>query len=466
MGFDPEYVSRVLHENFEDAKAHFLPALVAIHYAHLVMLRETGLIGTADATALRVALDGLSIETIRCAPYDTACEDLFFYVERELVRSCGDDLAGRLRVARSRNDIDMAMYRIRQREWLLALVDEVLTLRDALLDQAARHRETVFAAHTHTQAAQPTTVAHYLLAVVEQLERDVGRLRAAFASTNRCPLGACAITGTGFPIDRQMTSDLLGFDAPTGNTYGSIATVDYLLESVSAIDVLLVGLGRVVQDLLLWCTQEFGYLRLDDSLVQGSSIMPQKRNPVALEHARGLASKALGQGAAIIAAVHNTPFGDIVDTEDDLQPLVAAMFHDAERAVVLVAASMKAGEFNVEAMRARAEEGGTTLTELADRLVRDQQMPFTKAHALAAAFRAGKVDASSLPYTEHELAQIASARHFVEVRRTPGGPAPGETARAIDVSRHQLDRDREWLAMTAQQLSDAAHRRQERAAAL
>ena len=143
------------------------------------------------------------------------------------------------------------------------------------------------------------------------------------------PLGACAITGTGFPIDRHRTSELLGFDGPTGNTYGSIATVDYLLEGVSATAITIVGLGRVVQDLLLWGTMEFGYLRLADGFVQSSSIMPQKRNPVALEHARGIGSQAVGQAQAIVTAVHNTPFGDIVDTEDDLQPLVASMYRDA-----------------------------------------------------------------------------------------------------------------------------------------
>src|SRR6202035_2059571 len=127
----------------------------------------------------------------------------------------------------------------------------------------------------------------------------------------------------------------------TGNTYGSIATVDYLLENASAAAVLLVGLGRFAQDLLLWCTSEFGYLRLGDGYVQSSSIMPQKRNPVALEHARAIGSKALGQAQAIVTCVHNTPFGDIVDTEDDLQPLVFAMFHDAMRAVTLVAAAME-----------------------------------------------------------------------------------------------------------------------------
>ena len=189
----------------------------------------------------------------------------------------------------------------------------------------------MYGAHTHTQPAQPSTIAHYLLAVIEQLQRDTARLLSAYDTTNRNPLGACAITGTGFPIDRHRTSELLGFDGPTGNTYGSIATVDYLLESVSATSILLVGLGRVLQDFLLWCTMEFGYLRLGEGFVQSSSIMPQKRNPVALEHARAIGSKAVGQAQAIITAVHNTPFGDIVDTEDDLQPLVASMFRDATR---------------------------------------------------------------------------------------------------------------------------------------
>ena len=450
MTFDPEYVSRVLRENFEDAKTLFLSPLVAIHYAHLVMLRQQDIINAADAHALRDALDALPLADVKGASYDQACEDLFYYIERLLVRSCGEDVAGRLRVARSRNDIDMTMYRMRQREFIAAAAGAVLDLRDALIDLASRHRETFFAAHTHTQPAQPTTVAHYLLAIIEQLERDTVRLRAAYASTNKCPLGACAITGTGFPIDRQLTSDLLGFDEPTGNTYGSIATVDYLLESVAATQVMLAGLGRVVQDLLQWCTQEFGYLRLADGLVQGSSIMPQKRNPVALEHARSIASKAFGQAAAIAAAVHNTPFGDIVDTEDDLQPLVASMFGDAHRAVALVAASMRGAEFNIERMHAHAEEGAITSTEVADRLVRDENLPFSKAHARAAAMGTSSI----------------SAREFVEVRRTPGGPAPSETTRALGVSAELLRRDRAWLADAGKKLERADAQRRQRAATL
>ena len=484
MRFDPEYVSHVLNENFEDAKTLFLAPLLAIHYAHLVMLADRGILAAADVHAIREALDSLSVAEVRRAPYDGSCEDLFFYVDRLLIEACGEDVAGRLHTARSRNDIDMTMYRIRQREYILALLQASLDLRAALLDLAAAHRDTLFAAHTHTQPAQPTTVAHYLLAVIEQLERDARRLQAAYACTNRSPLGACAITGTGFPIDRDLTGALLGFDGPTGNTYGSIATVDYLLESASATGVLLAGLGRVVQDLLLWCTLEFGYLRLADGFVQSSSIMPQKRNPVALEHARAIGSKALAQAAAIPLCVHNTPFGDIVDTEDDLQPLVASMFRDAIRAVTLVAAAMRGVEFDRARLEARAAEGGTTLTELADHLVRTHAIPFSTAHAIAGRLLAAHRDRPDAPlgailatvsgdllgvplqYSDAQIAHILSARHFVEVRRTPGGPSPEQTALAADASRALLTADRAWLSERRDALAAADAMLRRRSAAL
>src|SRR5512134_922476 len=206
MPFDPTYIRLVLNQNFEDAKAQLLAPLMAIHYAHLVMLAEQGIVERADGVAIRDALGAVSLADVQRASYDGSCEDLFFYVERLIVQACGADKAGRLHTARSRNDIDMTMYRMQQREMILGVLDGVGRLRAALLDLASQHRETVFAAHTHTQPAQVSTVAHYLMAVVEQLERDAVRLQAAYASTNRNPLGACAITGTGFPIDRQRTT--------------------------------------------------------------------------------------------------------------------------------------------------------------------------------------------------------------------------------------------------------------------
>jgi argininosuccinate lyase len=481
--FAPEYVSCVLNENFEDAKSQFLGPLMAIHYAHLVMLADTGIVTRDHARAIRAALGAIDRDAVRRVRYEGADEDLFFYVDRLIVQGCGEDAAGRLHTARSRNDIDMTMYRMQQREMVLALVDGTARLRRVLLAFAARHRTDVFAAHTHTQPAQPSTVAHYLLAVVEQLERDAVRLRAAFASTNRNPLGACAITGTGFPIDRQRTTELLGFEAATGNTYGSIATVDYLLESVSAATILLVGLGRVVQDLLAWCTSEFGYLRLADGFVQCSSIMPQKRNPVALEHARAISSKAVGQAQAIVLTVHNTPFGDIVDTEDDLQPLVFSMFRDAARAVRLVAAALGGARFDTIRMAERASQGWITVTELADTLARDYGVPFKAGHAIASRIVATGAPAGSTPIAalreasaevldrpleldEATLARILSPRHFVEVRKTSGGPAPSETGRAIAQSEVLLDRDTAWFAETVGRLRASEERLKGAVAAL
>jgi argininosuccinate lyase len=484
MRFAAEYVEQVLTDNFEDAKRFFIGPLLAIHSAHLVMLAERRIISADEARALRAALDSISEADIQRATYDGVCEDLFFHVDRMIASVCGETTAGRLHTARSRNDIDMTMYRMRQRELVLGLLAASLDLRAALLDVAARGHEMVFAAHTHTQRAQPTTIAHYMLAVVEQLERDAIRLKGAYERTNLNPLGSCAITGTGFPIDRQLTADLLGFQAPTGNTYGSIATVDYLLESASAAAVLLVGLGRFLQDLLLWGTSEFGYVRFGDGYVQSSSIMPQKRNPVAIEHARAIGSKALGQSQAILMTVHNTPFGDIVDTEDDLQPLVFSTFRDATRAVKLVAAAMASAEFDRGRLEAAASEGWTTLTELADTLVRDHGVSFRKAHTVAARLVAAskreparsladllaeasrEVLGSPLRYSDAALAEILSARHFVAVRQTPGGPAPDVTRRAAEASRGQLEIDREWLKGTRAALSAAGDRLSERSSRL
>ncbi|MCX6549399.1 MAG: argininosuccinate lyase [Acidobacteria bacterium] len=484
MRFAPEYVACVLNENFEDAKALFLEPMMAMHYAHLVMLADCGIVSREDAHTIREALDAVPIAEIRKVCYDGTYEDLFYYIERLVATACDEKVAGRLHTARSRNDIDMTLYRMRQRQYVLSALQASLRLREALLDVASRHRETILALHTHTQPAQPSTVAHYLLAMIEQLERDATRLKAAYETTNRNPLGACAITGTGFPIDRDLTSRLLGFSGPTGNTYGSIATTDYLLENVTATAVLLAGLGRFVQDMLLWSTAEFAYLRIGDGFVQGSSIMPQKRNPVALEHARAIGSKALGEATGILMCIHNTPFGDIVDTEDDLQPLVDRMFHDAARALTLVAAAMASAEFDTARLERRAGEGWITITELSDTLVREHGLAFDTAHAIARRIVQAKsdrpdarisdvlADASAellgapIRYSEERVTAILSPRHFVAIRTTHGGPAPDETARAVAASRAALESDGKWLDRTRASLAAAAELLKERSAGL
>ena len=232
MKFAPEYVHYVLNDNFEDAKALFLSPLMAIHYAHLVMLAETGIVSRDDAHRIREALDAVSLDEVRDVRFDGTCEDLFFYVERLLVdvvrRRGRRPAAHRPQPQRHRHDdVPDAPAGVRAGAGRRGA-------RAAREPPRSRRRSTATRSRRRTRTRSrrsPRPIAHYLLAMIEQLERDITRLRAAYATTNRNPLGACAITGTGFPIDRSLTSELLGFDGPTGNTYGSIATVDYLLES-------------------------------------------------------------------------------------------------------------------------------------------------------------------------------------------------------------------------------------------
>jgi len=465
----PVYADTVLTQNFEDAKRYFLDSLLEIHYAHTRMLARQGIISAEDERTLRHALDGLNREAIAKVVYDGSYEDLFFYIESLLQNAAGIDTAGKMHTARSRNDIAITLYRMTARRELLKLASAVAELRCVLLDLAGRHLETVMPAHTHTQPAQPTTLAHYLLAAIEFLGRDAARIQNAFAHVNLSPLGAAALTTTGFPIDREQTMHSLGFEGLAENSYGAIAAIDYLTESATAVAVAMVNLGKLVQDLLLWSTREFGFLRLSDAFVQSSSIMPQKRNPVALEHARILASRALGEAQAVLTCAHNTPFGDINDSEDDLQPLIFTMFTDSLRALKLLAGAVRTVEVNREALAERAGKDFLTVTELADTLVRHEKMSFREAHALVAQTvqacgdndDAGTIASTllalrpSLRLTRDDIDRALDPVHFVRIRNITGGPAPERTGEALERARVEQRSIENWIE-TKTALLDAA----------
>jgi argininosuccinate lyase len=461
----PVYSACVLEHNFADAQRHFLEPLLLIHYAHALMLAERRSITREEARQILVALDRLDRARVLAAKYDGSVEDLYFFVERELIRSAGEEAAGRLHTARSRNDIDVTLYRMKLREELLEAARELDALRGVLIGLARRHLDTIMPAHTHTQPAQPTTLAHYLSAAIEFLGRDVARVRAAFATVNRSPLGACAITTTGFPINRPRTAELLGFEGLAENSYGAVGAVDYLTESMGALSTAVLSLGKFTQDLLLWSTREFDYIRLSDAYVQTSSIMPQKRNPVALEHARVLLSKAFGQSQAVLTSMHNTPFGDIVDVEDDLQPLVFAAFAEGHRALRLLAGALASVTVDVARLKEKAAGEFLTMTELADTLVREEGLNFKAAHRLVAAtvkqlagpnespatvvdvLRRVAADALGRPLrTPREKLEAAlDPAHFVAVRRVAGGPASEVVAQFLDGQERAAEEDRRWL---------------------
>jgi argininosuccinate lyase len=473
----PAYAENVLAEIFEDAKRLFLDALIEVDIAHAVMLAERGIISREDACQILRALEGMNRDEILAARYDGSCEDLFFYLQQRLSEKCGEETAGRLHTARSRNDIDVTIYRMRLRRDLLALIRAVMDLRCALLDQAALHHETTIPAYTHTQPAQPTTLAHYLLAMAEVLSRDVARLQRAFENANLSPLGACAITTTGFDIDRARTAELLGFEGVAENSYAAISAVDYLTEAMGAVAVAMVNVGRFAQDFLLMATREFGFLRLSDGYVQISSIMPQKRNPVALEHVRALASCALAEAQGAFTVVHNTPFGDVNDAEDDLQPLIWRALHDARRATAVFAAAISHAQFDIERLRERAAEDFITVTELADAIVRREGLPFRVAHQIVASFvrrtqgviatiqtSGESLHADLLAQAAHKLLQETAREilgrtlslspeetrraldplNFVRVRGVMGGPSPEETRRILQASRARAELDEGW----------------------
>lgn len=475
------YADAVLVPIFEQAKRYLLQPMLAIHRAHLVMLVEQGLLEADAGRRILAALDGIDPAEVAARSYDGRFEDLFFYIEQLLIERAGE-VAGNLHIARSRNDMGVAMYRMVLRRQILQVAEAMLALYRTLAELAAEHVDTLTLAYTHTQPAQPTTLAHYLVAAADVLGRDLARLQRAYDLVNRSPLGAAALTTSGFPVDRRRVAELLGFDGLVENSYDAIASVDYLTETAAALQLAFVHTGRFVQDLLVWCTHEFGALKLADAYVQCSSIMPQKRNPVGLEHARALLSSGAASAAAVIAMLHNTPFGDIVDSEDDLQPHLWQAAEVGARVFRLLANITGTVEVNRPLLEQRARASFATVTELADALVREKGLDFRSAHGVvsravrraeehgrqAAGITAADVAAAAREVLGRELAvdddlvrRALDPAVFVAVRRVTGGPAPDEVRRMLAEREATADRLAGWLEARERSLAAARQRLEE-----
>ncbi|GAA4716475.1 argininosuccinate lyase [Brevibacillus fulvus] len=459
------YAEAVLEPAFNEAKQHLLGPMMAINKAHLIMLAEQKLISKEEAKQIAKALSELDLRALQSAAYTGEYEDLFFQVESQLLGRAGD-VAGNLHLARSRNDMGIAIYRMVLRQKLLVVLDSALRLMEQLLIFAEDHLETVMIGYTHTQQAQPTTMAHYTMAVVDTLTRDIRRLREAYHNCNRSSMGAAALTTSGFSISREQMQQLLGFDELIENSYDAIGGADYIGEVATAVQLAAINLGRVVQDLLLWCTQEFAVLKVANPYVQISSIMPQKRNPVSLEHMRALLSSCVGNTQTVLTMVHNTPFGDIVDTEDDMQPYAWRSLEIMDQMYRLLAAVIGTVEVNKEVLLQRAKASYATVTELADTLVRTDHLSFRTSHHIVSevvkqATRQGlaanqislelvnqtaqAIIGHPLSITAEQLAQALDPTHFIDIRTLPGGPSPVEMKRVIEDRKGLQQAQRNWL---------------------
>ena len=257
-----------------------------------------GILTIEQARPIAQALESIDREVdVSALTYTGEVEDFFFLIEKELRKRLGPDLAGRLHTARSRNDIDHTLFKLGLKQRIDPLLERMVRLAETLTSVAERESNTLIVAYTHGQPAQPTVFGHYLSAVLETLLRDIARLEAARDIVDRCPMGAAAITTSGFPIDRDLMAHLLGFSRPLQNSYSCIASIDYITSTYSAIELAFLHLGRFIQDLQFWTSFEVGQIYVPNAFVQISSIMPQKRNPVPIEHMRHLASQTVGPGA-------------------------------------------------------------------------------------------------------------------------------------------------------------------------
>ena len=472
----PLYEKFVLKPFFEDAKSYYYRPMLAANRAHVVMLCRCGIITPDNAKALLVGLGRIERDGVDSLHYHSGVEDLFFAMEGKLIEITGPEFGGNLQLARSRNDLGYALTRLALRPLLLDAIDDLLQLRQCLTEFAQRHTGTLRPGYTHTQPAQPTTMAHYIAGILSSLERDAARLKFAHATNNQSPLGAAALTGSAFPIDRQLLADLLGFDNAQLSTYDSIGASDNLTDVAGALSTLGVNLSRFTRDMLFWATQESGAIRIHDSFIQISSIMPQKRNPVVLEHLRARISRMLARAHGITIQCHNVPYGDTQDIEDEIFPLLFGSLETAAEILQLYTAVIDTLHVNVEHLARRAAAGFTTVTELADTLVRQCGLPFRQAHGIVSALVRHALENNLSPedLDAETLQAIAEANFglaieleaescrraldpsvFVGARDLPGGAAPAATAAVLDVLRSGIGQDRHWLESVRGQLEDA-----------
>jgi argininosuccinate lyase len=404
--------------------------------AHAAMLGQTRILERADAQAISNGLDEIARE-IEAGSFNfsRAFEDIHMNIEARLTELIGPT-AGRLHTARSRNDQVALDFRLWIRDTIDALDQQLRGLQRALAEKALAHAASVMPGFTHLQPAQPVTFGHHLLAYVEMLARDRSRLGDARSRLNESPLGAAALAGTSFPIDRAMTAKALGFDRPTANSLDSVADRDFVLETLSAAAICAIHLSRFAEEIVLWATPQFGFVSLSDAFSTGSSIMPQKRNPDAAELIRAKAGRIVGALNALLIVMKGLPLAYSKDLQEDKEGTFDALH---SLSICLAAMTGMVGDLvpDLKRMKAAAGFGYATATDLADWLVRTLKLPFREAHhitgRLVAIADEQKKDLEKLslaemravePRISQEVFAVLGVENSVRSRTSFGGTAP------------------------------------------
>ncbi len=419
-----------------DFDRHLYAQDIAASKAHASMLAKQGIIGAEDAKKITQGLDTILSEIERGEfKFSRALEDIHTHIEARLAELIGA-AAGRLHTARSRNDQVATDLRLYVRDAIDRLDQGVADLQLALAEKALAHAGTVMPGFTHLQPAQPVTFGHHLLAYVEMLARDRGRLNDARKRLNECPLGAAALAGTSFPIDREATAEALGFDRPAANSLDAVSDRDFVVEALAAASISAMHLSRFAEEIVIWTSPAFGYVRLSDRFTTGSSIMPQKRNPDAAELVRAKAGRIVGALVQIIVVMKGLPLAYAKDLQEDKE----ATFDALSTLALIVAATagmVRDLEADEKRMKAAAGEGYATATDLADWLVQRLGLPFREAHRITgqivARAAAARLPLHRLPLSElqaieprltEEIFSVLSVVRSVKSRTSLGGTAP------------------------------------------
>ena len=418
--------------------------------AHVAMLGAQGIVSAEDAVAIATGLDQVAAEyKANGVPENWDLEDIHMTTESRLAELIGP-VAGRLHTARSRNDQVATDFKLWVREACVQADAALRALQVALVTRAGEHAASIMPGFTHLQTAQPVTLGHHLLAYYEMMQRDRSRFVDAHRRASQCPLGAAALAGTGFPIDRDTTAKALGFTTPTANSLDSVSDRDFALDYLQAAAQTALHLSRLAEELILWASQPFGFVVLPDALSTGSSIMPQKKNPDAAELVRGHSGRIIGCLTSLMITMKGLPLAYSKDMQDDKPPV----FEAASLLMLSLAAMtgmIEGATFRTTRMRAAAELGYATATDLADWLVRQANIPFREAHHITGAAvklaESRGVALDQLPLTDLQAIDARiDARVFaalsveasVAARASYGGTAPEQVRAQVAAARKAL----------------------------
>jgi argininosuccinate lyase len=448
--------------------------MILLNKAYAIMLATENMIDKATA---KIILEGLEKvrQELKPEDLDARYEEIYYNVEQALFKRIGIEVGGKLHTGRSRNDIYATMTRMQVRRSLWQILESVIALQEILVSIAWENLDTVITGYTHMRPAQPITLAHYYTAVSNALRRDFKRLKNAYRNTNVSPYGAAALAGTGFPVHRQLLVDLLGFEKILINSLDAVGARDYILEAEAAFTIMMANVSRVVHDLHMWATDEFGILELGGEIAISSSIMPQKKNPVSLELAEAKAAHSAGAFISTFSVLKNSSFSFCMDLAESL-----VFYWEAHSQVLQSLGSLletlKYATINKEKALERAKNNFSTVTSLADYLAVNFDIPFSKAHDIVGNMVAKVIDEGSfidgikssllletskrilekeLYVSDSKIQKVLDPYENIQSKKTLGSPRKDSVESMLGEANRYIDQEKAWLKEEMERVEQA-----------